>query len=154
VKVSPEVDERFRQITPLILIGVLVVALFEPFLPGAKWLAGTFGDNFLLRLCIAALVVYVMLLWGEAIRLHTILTGVLSAFRKFDEGGGMAGAPTPAARNPKARLEAAKLLLAAMRSEDAEARETGHRNLVRLAGEDLGKDPAAWQAWIERQARG
>jgi hypothetical protein len=81
--------------------------------------------------------------------LHTSLTGVLHAFRQFGDS-----ARGEAAKNPKARLEAARLLIAALRSDDASIRATSRHNLTRLVGEDLGDDPAAWQRWLQRQDAG
>jgi hypothetical protein len=107
-----------------------------------------------LRACVAVLVCYVLILWGEAIRLHSVLTGVLQAFRQFDRDRGGGEATTPAAKNPKARLEAARLLIAAMRSDDASIRATSRHNLARLVGQDLGDDPAAWQRWLQQQEAG
>ncbi|MCA8974364.1 MAG: hypothetical protein KDC98_06560, partial [Planctomycetes bacterium] len=86
-----------------------------------------------------------LLLWGESLRLNAILGGVLKAFS--EHGGGTGGAPS-GARNPKARLEAAKLLIAALGSDDAEIRATSQHNLTRLVGEDLGSDPEAWRRWL------
>ncbi len=147
MKIPGGLDALFRQLTPLFLLGVLGLVLFEPWLPGIGWLRSALGEQVLLRACVAALVVYVLLLWGESIRLHTILTGVLQALRQFD-----GAVREPSAKNPKARLEAARLLIAAMRSDDAAIRATSRHNLQRLVGQDLGDDPAAWQRWLERQA--
>jgi hypothetical protein len=142
-------DALFRQITPLVLLGVLLVVVFEPWVPGGPWLRERFGEQAVLRACIAALVCYVLILWGEALRLHAMLTNVLGAFRQFTEH---ARAPAgDAAKNPKARLEAARLLIAALGSADASIRATSRHNLTRLVGEDLGDDPAAWTAWLRRQ---
>lgn len=147
MKIPGGFDALFRQVTPLFLLLVLFAVVFEPWLPGTAWLRATFGENVVLRGCVAALGLYVLLLWGESLRLHTMLTGVLHAFREHQTGSG-GGAP---ARNPKARLEAAKLLIAAMQSTDAEIRRTSHHNLTRLVGQDLGQDPAAWQKWLAEQ---
>lgn len=146
MKLPDGIEQRFRQWTPLVLLGVVAVALFEPWLPGREWLRERFGDAFLLRACLAALGVHVLLLWGEALRLHGILTGVLQAFREFS--GERARSP---GSNPKARLEAARLLIAALRSDDASIRATSRHNLTRLVGEDLGDDPERWQQWLDRQ---
>jgi hypothetical protein len=152
VKIPGGFDALFRQVTPLFLLGVLGAIVFEPWLPGTAWLRATFGDNVVLRACTAALGLYVLLLWGESLRLHTILTGVLQAFREHQVGSGDG---SKAVRNPKARLEAARLLIAAMRSDDAQIRATSHHNLTRLVGQDLGQDPAAWQKWLaEQESRG
>ena len=149
MKIPGGVDALFRQFTPLLLLGVFVAIVFEPWLPGAAWLKGQFGETVVLRACVAALAFYVLLLWGECLRLHTMLTGVLHAFRDFD--GGKRQDQPGALRNPKTRLEAARLLIAAMRSDDASIRTTSRHNLQRLVGQDLGEDPEAWQAWLRTQ---
>ena len=156
MKIPGGFDALFRQLTPLLLLGVLVVVVAEPWLPGSAWVRERFGEQALLRVCVAALVGYVLILWGEALRLHTILTGVLQAFRQFrDSQGGGGGGSANAGRNAEAKREAARLLIAALRSDDASIRQSSRSNLARLAGEDLGDDPAAWQRWFERQgARG
>lgn len=148
MKIPGGLDALFRQLTPLLLLFVVVAAVFEPWLQDSAWLK-SLGDSVVLRACVAALAFYVLLLWGECLRLHTILTGVLHAFRDFD-GAKKKGEPGPA-RNPKTRLEAARLLIAAMRSDDASIRTTSRHNLQRLVGQDLGEDPAAWQAWLKTQ---
>ena len=98
-KIPGGFDALFRQVTPRFLLLVLGALVFEPWLPGTAWLRATFGENVVLRGCTAALGLYVLLLWGESLRLHTMLTGVLQAFREHQAGGA-----TAPARNPKARL--------------------------------------------------
>lgn len=154
MKLSSTFESTFRAATPLVLLGVLLALVFENALPGAGWLKAQLGEQVILRGCICVLGFYVLLLWGEAIRLHTSLTGVLTALRQFARDSGAAGARSDAAKNPKARLEAARLLIAAMRSDDASIRATSRQNLVRLVGEDLGDDPATWQQWVQRQEAG
>lgn len=151
MKIPGGFDALFRQLTPLLLLGVLVVVVAEPWLPGSAWVRERFGEQALLRVCVAALVCYVLILWGEALRLHTILTGVLQAFRQFRDSQGGGGGGASAGRNAEAKREAARLLIAALRSDDASIRQSSRTNLARLAGEDLGDDPAAWQRWLERQ---
>jgi hypothetical protein len=147
-------EALFRQLTPLFLLGLLVVVAFERLLPGVGWLRETFGQDAILRAAVVALAAYVLLLWGESLRLHQVLTGVLQAFRSYDkERGGGGGGGGGAARDPRARLEAARLLVAALGSPDASIRETSRHNLTRLVGKDLGADPAAWSSWIDEQAR-
>ena len=41
----------------------------------------------------------------------------------------------------------------ALKSDEAEIRATSRHNLARLAGKDLGDDPAAWQRWLAEQER-
>jgi len=148
VKLSPALESGFRAATPLVLIGVLAAIVFEPWVPGGAWMKAQFGELVIVRGAIVLLVFYVLLLWGEAIRLHSILMGVLSAFRQYDRGAGGKG---EAAKNPKTRLEAARLLVAAMASGDESIRTTCRHNLAKLAGEDHGEEPAAWQAWLRAQ---
>lgn len=143
-------DALFRQVTPLVLLGIVVAALLEPWLPGGAWLRATFGETVILRACLVGLGLYTLLLWGESLRLHGLLTGVLAAFREHGKSEGGAAR----AANPAARLEAARLLIAALRSDDPEIRRTSHHNLCRLAGRDFGADPAAWQSWLQEQGRG
>lgn len=151
MRVPAGFDAVFRQLTPLVLLGVLVAVIFD-WVPGAGWLRQQFGDDVVLRGCVAVLGCYVLILWGEALRLNALLGGVLGAFRQFDQERG--GKGDAAAKNPKARLEAARLLIAALRSDDPSIRQTSRHNLTRLVGEDLGDDPAAWQQWLQRQSEG
>lgn len=148
-KIPGGFDELFRQITPLFLLGILALIVFEPWLPGGDWLRETMGEAIVLRVCLGAVVLYVLLLWGESLRLNAVLTGVLKAFR--DHGGAGEGR---GAKNPKARLEAARLLIAALEAEDPEIRKTSRHNLERLVGQDLGPDPAPWRQWLADQERG
>ena len=145
---TAKVDGLFRQVTPLFLLGLLGMVLLEPLAPA--WLTEALGDDVILKVVVAFLVLYVLLLWGEALRLQGLLTGLLEAFKTFDrqQGGAARG---KASSNPKARREAARLLIAAMASDDPTVRETSHHNLVRLVGQDLGNDPAKWQAWLAEQ---
>jgi hypothetical protein len=154
VNPSGRADSLLRQLTPIVLLGVIAAIVFERWLPGAAWIKAQLGEQAILRACLAVLAGYVLLLWGESIRLHTILTGVLAAFRQFDQQAAAAGAPPKGARNPKARIEAARLLVAALQAEDPSIRATSRHNLARLAGQDLGDAPGPWLAWIAEQEAG
>lgn len=140
-------DARFRQLTPLLLLGVLLLLVFEPWLPLA-WLRSHLGADVVVRAAAVVLAFYVLLLWSETQRLGSVLTGVLQAFREF--GGKGVAAP----KNPKTRLEAARVLIAALGSDDPSIRETSRHNLTKLAGKDLGSDPAAWHRWLREQEGG
>ncbi|MFK7742869.1 MAG: hypothetical protein AB8H80_21335 [Planctomycetota bacterium] len=150
---NTKVDSLFRQLTPLFLLVLLLAVLLEPWLPYIDWAKATFGEQIVLKTAVVFLIAYVLLLWGESLRLHGLLTGVLEAFKTFRQDGGQGGggASRKASNNPKARIEAARLLIAAMRSGDASIRETSHHNLVRLVGQDLGTDADAWQKWLDAQ---
>jgi hypothetical protein len=151
---AAKIDNWFRQVTPLFLLGLLVLVLVEPVLPYGDWLRHHLGEDVVLKAAVAFLILYVLLLWGEALRLQGLLTGLLQAFQTFDRDRAAEASAPPkgkGANNPKARIEAAKLLIAAMRSDDAAIVETSHHNLVRLVGQDLGKDPDRWQQWLAQQ---
>ena len=93
---AAKIDGLFRQVTPLFLLGLLALVLLEPLAP--SWLTETLGDDVILKVVVAFLVLYVLLLWGEALRLHGLLTGLLEAFKAFDRGGSSGAKP---AGNPK-----------------------------------------------------
>ncbi len=146
MKLTSGLDARIRQLSPLLLLCVLFLLVFEPWLPGLGWMRTQFGNDVVLRGCAVVLAFYVLLLWSETTRLHTVLTGVLQAFRDFgSRSGGTAGKPS------KTRLEAGRLLIAALGSEDPSVREMARQNLAKIAGSDLGADPAAWQEWLRKQ---
>lgn len=154
-------ESLFRQATPLFLLGLLLAVCLEPWLPYHDWMVHNFGDDIVLKVAVLFLIGYVLLLWGESLRLHGLLTGLLEAFKTFDrdraaeaaDGGaqGVAATRKKGVNNPRARFEAAKLLIAAMRSDDAAIVATSHHNLVRLVGQDLGQDPDRWQQWLKSQ---
>ncbi len=144
-----KLTDLFRVLSPVVLLGTAGLVLLEDSLPGTAWLRAHFGQQVVLRLCVVVLIFYVLILWGEAQRLHGSLTSVLGAWKQFQGSAG--GQATAAARNPKTRLEAARLLIAAMRSDDPAVKATSRHNLSRLVGKDLGDDPAAWQAWLQQQ---
>ena len=146
-------EHWFRQLTPLVLLAMGFVILFEPgaerMVVGHEWLRDRLGEHWLLRLCCAVLVFYVLLLWGECIRLQS---GIASLLKSFREVLGQARSAPDQATTPD-RLEAMRLLVAAMQSGDAAIRAKCRTNLARLAGEDFGEDPTAWQRWIEQQQK-
>jgi hypothetical protein len=131
-------ESLFRQLTPLVLIAVAVVALGHRSLP---------GETFVLGACVFALAIYVLLLWGEAMRMRAITLGVLKELVEFRK----TRAAEAQGRPLQQKLEAARLLLPALASGDAQVRQLSRRNLALLAGTDLGDDVAAWQRWIAAQ---
>jgi hypothetical protein len=118
----------FRQLTPLVLVGLLLVTWLEPWVPGSAWVRANLGEQFLLRFVIGLVVLYILVLWGEALRLHGLLTGTLKAIQQYGQAMG-----APARTEPK----------------DPRVRH----NLVRLVGKDLGQEPAAWLSWLQQQER-
>jgi hypothetical protein len=146
-----KLDLLFRQLTPLVLLGLLLVTWLEPWIPGIGWIRANLGEQFVLRFVLGLLVLYVLLLWAESLRLHGLVTGTLKAVQQYGQAAGGPAKSEP--KDPRVRLEAARLLIAALQSPDQKARTSSHHNLVRLVGQDLGKDPAAWQAWLQQQER-
>lgn len=146
-------EHWFRQLTPLVLLAIGFVILFEPgaerMVVGHDWLRDHLGEHWLLRLCCAVLVFYVLLLWGECIRLQS---GIASLLKSFREALGQARGE-PGKTTGVDRLDAMRLLAAAMHSGDESIRAKCRVNLTRLAGTDLGEDPVAWSAWIEQQGK-
>jgi hypothetical protein len=141
-------EALFRQVTPLFLLGVSFVALLGSYLPGADWVAKTFGQNFVLGFCVFMLGLYTLLLWGESLRLHAMMSAVLKELIEFKNRrtAEMQGRPTDQ------KLEAARLLLPALGSTDAKIAQSARRNLQMLTGKDFGVDVAAWQGWVDEQA--
>ena len=56
--------------------------------------------------------------------------------------------------SPEKELEAVSILAAALESDDAEVVESAYKNLKRLTGEDFGRDPKAWHAYVESTRNG
>lgn len=141
-------ESLFRQLTPVFLLGVALVALCGQWLPGADWIAKTLGPNFVLGFCVFLLAGYVILLWGESLRLHAMMSAVLKELIEFkNRRAGDASSPQ-AARSDVQRLEAARLLVPALTSADPKVSASARRNLSLLVGKDLGADPSGWQSWI------
>jgi len=49
--------------------------------------------------------------------------------------------------------EAVEILLGSLESPDATVRETAHRHLVRLTGQNFAADPRVWRSWWEAHRR-
>lgn len=142
-------EALFRQVTPLFLLGVAFVALLGSYLPGADWVAKTFGANFVLSFCVFLLGLYTLLLWGESLRLHAMMSAVLKELLEFKNRR----AAEVQGRPNDQKLEAARLLLPALESKDAKVAQSARRNLQLLTGKDLGADVAAWQHWVDEQSK-
>jgi hypothetical protein len=144
---GPRSGNLFRQLTPLVLIGIALTALFGRSLPGHAWVAQRLGDDFLLGGCVFLLAFYVLLLWGETIRLHGILTAVLKELVQFRNQRAAEVQGRPASQ----KLEAVRLLLPALQSSDRSVAATSRKNLTLLVGQDLGAEPGPWQEWLTAQ---
>jgi hypothetical protein len=137
----------FRQLTPLVVIGIGFVALLGPWLPGSAWVSQHIGPTVVLGFCVFLLSLYVLLLWGESLRLHGAMTAVLRELLEFKKRR----AEELQGRPQSQKLEAVRLLLPALQSPDPKVRATSRRNLALLVGSDLGDDVAAWQGWLDSQ---
>lgn len=138
----------FRQLTPLVLLVIALVALFGQSLPGASWLVGKLGETALLGMCVCLLSLYVLLLWGETLRLHVLMTSVLRELVAFRNQRAAEAQGRPLAQ----RLEAVRLLLPALASSDEQVRTKSLKNLSLLTGQDFGEDIEAWKGWLAEQA--
>ncbi len=146
-------ESLFRQLTPIFLLGVALVALLGPWIPGAAWVERTLGPNFVLGFCVFLLAGYVVLLWGESVRLHAMLSAVLKELLEFrNRQRGETGAGVDVGKRAQ-RLEAARLLLPALGSPDTRIAAAARKNLALLAGRDHGDAATGWQAWIDAEAR-
>ena len=142
-------DSFLRRATPVVLLLLAALAWFEKWLPGHEAVASRFGDDAVLRFVLGLLCVYVVLLVVECQRLEQAFKQLLGAFKDFHaqaRRGGTAGAESAAAKR-----EAVELLVAALSSGDLAIRQKARKHLARLTGEDLGEDPQAWRAWLDRR---
>lgn len=140
-----------RQWTPFVLLvvglGILFEPWVEPLLPFHETLRKQLGDNWVLRGCAAVLVFQVLLLWSECARLHASLVSVLKPLRDLH------AMKQAAEGRSGTRLDALRVLVAALQSGDPKVRTTSRENLVRIAGKDLGDDPGKWNEWLREQER-
>lgn len=141
-------ESLFRAWTPIFLIGVSLVALLGHWLPGADWIAKNVGPNAVLGFCTFLLGLYTLLLWGESLRLHAMMGAVLKELLEFKSRR----AAEVQARPAEQKVEALRLLVPALSSEDPKVVASARRNLQLLTGQDLGADPAAWLRWADEQA--
>lgn len=86
---------------------------------------------------LAATLLVLSILIAEVDKLRMQFDALLRALR---QATGRAGEPATSD-------EAVPILIRALESRDADVREKAHRNLVRLTGQDLPADRAAWDAW-------
>lgn len=135
----------FRSLLPLLLVGACLLVWFERFITPLKVVTDAFGGDFFVRFTLGFLCLYVLLLWGENMRMNAMLTSVLTALQDF------AKARRAEIGTEGKRLEAVRLLVAAMASADPSVRASSRQHLARLCGKDLGEDAGAWQCWLQEQ---
>src|SRR5262249_4383116 len=111
----------------LLALGAYVV-LSSDALPGSSLVA---------RCAIGVLFVVVGMLLAELSRLRAHFGALISALQ-----AGVGGSGTK--RDDRAAVD---VLVRALSSDDPDVRIKAHRNLVRITGQKMTMDPAAWQAW-------
>jgi hypothetical protein len=134
-----------RPTAALALLGLALLVWFEPWLPGRDALVGVLGRDGLLRIAVGVVSIYAALLVLERQRLSALLRELLAERRRASAAGRLDV-------DPKERLEAVRILVGALRSEDAEVRASAHENLVRICGQDRGLEPEAWQSFLDEAA--
>lgn len=140
---------RWLQIlTPLILLVLALLVWFEKLLPGAEGARRVLGETGLLRFAVGILCLYVLVLVVERQRMEAAFKGVLKAFRDFHQ------ARAGEAADPKRAVEAARLLVAALDSEDEDIRQSSLEHLRRVTGQDFGMDRERWKRWLAGQEAG
>lgn len=143
-------DSVLRRATPLVLLVLAGLAWFEAWLPGHAELAARFGDDAVLRFVLGLLCLYMVMLVIERQRLEHSFKQLLAAFKEFHE---LTRSGAAASEAPRAKREAAEILVAALTSDDLEVRESAAVHLQRLTGEDLGDDAGAWRSWLASQPK-
>jgi hypothetical protein len=94
------------------------------------------GSTLVARCAIGVLFLVVGMLLAEVSRLRTHFGALIAALQAGVSGG--------TKRDDRAAVD---VLVRALSSDDADVRIKAHRNLVRITGQKLTMDPAAWQAW-------
>jgi hypothetical protein len=134
-----------RPTAALALLGLALLVWIEPWLPGRDALVAVLGRDGLLRIAVGVVSVYAALLVLERQRLSALLRELLAERRRSSAVG-------THEVDPRDRLEAIRILVGALRSEDAEVRSSAHENLVRICGQDRGREPEAWQSFFDEAA--
>lgn len=142
-------DRILRLATPVVLISFAVMVLFAPALPGLAALDQAFGANSTLRIAVAVLCLYVLILILERQRMETTFRELLGGLRKLKDD--LQHRAQGSGDQEPARREAIQILVSALESKDPEVRARARVHLQRLTGEDLGEDATAWRSWAQRQ---
>jgi len=149
-------DTFLKRITPLVLLAMAVLVLFEHLLPGSEAIRRTVGTDGVQRFVVGVLCVYVMLLVVERQSLDAKFTRVLETFKQFYAARATASGGEEQAdeRMEQAKRQALPILLAALESPDPEVRNTALENLRRLTGKDFGTEAGAWRQHLEALEEG
>lgn len=135
-----------RNAVPLMLLALCLLVWGERCVPGRAGFVEQFGEDGLLRVVVGLLCLLVYVLWLNQQRMTDSFTRLLRLFKEAQEervrgGGG----------DEAKRLEAVRLLVASLGSEDAELRAKSRAHLQRLTGVDHGEDASAWAQWLDQQ---
>jgi hypothetical protein len=134
-----------RRATPLVLLLLAGLVLFEEHLPGHEFVQRTFGHDAVIRLVVGVLCLYVLLLMAARQHMEASFRELVATLRRFreDKGGGPA-------LPPQAQREALELLVAALSGAREDVRTSAREHLRRITGQDFGEDAGRWREWIER----
>ena len=111
------------------------------------------------RIGLAILFLVLSVLVGEITQMRTHFGLLIGAMRAAGGVMGAAAAPIAVAQNAvessaDPRPEAVDILIRALGSESAEAREAAHGQLVRLTGQELPLEQDAWTEWWKLNRKG
>ncbi len=135
---------------PLLLLFSAGLIWFERFIPGRDALARELGEDFVIRLVVGLLCVFMALAMVERSQLGLAFRQVLGAFQQFHRQG----RDPSAGLDPKARRDAMTILLSALSGDNRTTAENALNHLRRLSGQDFGYDAERWRAWIDANVPG
>ncbi|MDJ0974285.1 MAG: hypothetical protein QNJ98_07490 [Planctomycetota bacterium] len=105
------------------------------------------GTHIVSRIGLAMLFLIASILVGEVSNLRMHFGMLVNAIRAA-RGGGEESVPDASPPDPnEAKRKAVDELVRALRTDKADVRDMVHGHLIRLTGQDLPADPAAWEAW-------
>lgn len=139
-------DGLLRRLTPLVLLCLAGMAWFGPWLLEAGGLDKSITPLGLTRFILGVICFYTMLLVLERQGMEARFAELLRQFKRFYDERAAGG---DVADNTQKGLQAARILIAALRSPEGEVRSTALENLQRLTGKDFGRNTEAWEAWLE-----
>ncbi len=113
------------------------------------------GTHILSRIGLALLFLIASILAGEVANLRMHFGMLVNAIRAARSGEGAPEGEDAVPLDPnEAKRKAVDELVRALRTDKTEVRNMVHGHLIRLTGQDLPADPAAWEAWWERSRSG
>lgn len=102
------------------------------------------GAHPITRIGLAAVFLALSVLVGELQRLETRFEALMRAIRSATN---TSGTGTSGSGGLRTQDEAVTILIRALGSREPDTVVKAHRNLIRLTGQDLPPDKAAWEAW-------